>query len=119
MSVLLVAEHDNSKLKAFTLNAISAAAKINADIHVLVAGCGCESVSKEVMSIPLVKKVLLCDSQNYQNYLPENLAPLVLKVSEKYDHIVASANTFGKNFMPRVAAALDVSQVSDVIKIND
>jgi len=119
MSVLLVAEHDNSNLKAFTLNAISAASKINEDIHVLVAGCGCENVSKEAASIPLVKKVLLCDSQNYQNYLPENLAPLVAKVSEKYDHIVASANTFGKNFMPRVAAALDVSQVSDVIKIND
>ena len=119
MSVLLVAEHDNSNLKAFTLNAISAAAKINEDIHVLVAGCECESVSKEVALIPLVKKVLLCDSHNYQNYLPENLAPLVTKVSEKYDHIVASANTFGKNFMPRVAAALDVSQVSDVIKIKD
>ena len=119
MSVLLVAEHDNSNLKAFTLNAISAASKINGDIHVLVAGCKCESVSKEVSSIPLVKKVLLCDSQNYENYLPENLAPLVTKVSEKYDHIVASANTFGKNFMPRVAAALDVSQVSDVIKVND
>ena len=119
MSVLLVAEHDNSNLKTFTLNAISAAAKINEDIHVLVAGCGCESVSKEAASIPLVKKVLLCDSQNYQNYLPENLAPLVTKVSEKYEHIVASANTFGKNFMPRVAATLDVSQVSDVIKIND
>jgi electron transfer flavoprotein alpha subunit len=119
MSVLLVAEHDNSNLKSFTLNAISAASKINEDIHVLVAGYECESVSKEVASIPLVKKVLLCDSKNYQNYLPENLAPLVTKVSEKYDHIVASANTFGKNFMPRVAAALDVSQVSDVIKIND
>ena len=119
MSVLLVAEHDNSSLKAFTLNAISAAAKINEDVHVLVAGCSCENVSKEVASIPLVKKVLLCDSQNYQNYLPENLAPLVTKVSEKYEHIIASANTFGKNFMPRVAAALDVSQVSDVIKIND
>ena len=119
MSVLLVAEHDNSNLKAFTLNAISAASKIDSDIHVLVAGCGCESVLKEVASIPLVKKILLCDSQNYQNYLPENLAPLVTKVSEKYDHIVASANTFGKNFMPRVAAMLDVSQVSDVIKIND
>jgi len=117
MSVLLVAEHDNLNLKAFTLNAITAASKMDVDIHVLVAGCECESVSKEVASIPLVKKVLLCDSQNYQNYLPENLAPLITRVSEKYDHIVASANTFGKNFMPRVAAALDVSQVSDVIKI--
>jgi electron transfer flavoprotein alpha subunit len=119
VSVLLVAEHDNSNLKVFTLNAISAASKINDDVHVLVAGYKCESVSKEVSSIPSVKKVLLCDSQNYENYLPENLAPLVTKISEKYDHIVASANTFGKNFMPRVAAALDVSQVSDVIKIND
>ena len=119
MSVLLIAEHDNSNLKAFTLNAISAASKINEDVHVLVAGSGCEGVSKEVASIPLVKKVLLCDSQNYKNYLPENLAPLITKVSNKYDHIVASANTFGKNFMPRVAAALDVSQVSDVINIKD
>ena len=119
MSVLLVAEHDNLNLKAFTLNAITAASKINEDIHVLVAGCECENVSKEVALIPLVKKVLLCDSQNYKNYLPENLAPLVAKVAEKYEHIVASANTFGKNFMPRVAAMLDVSQVSDVIKIND
>ena len=118
MSVLLIAEHNNSNLKAFTLNAISAASKIDEDIHVLVAGFECENVSKEVSSIPLVKKVLLCDSQNYKNYLPENLAPLVTKVSEKYEHIVVSANTFGKNFMPRVAAALDVSQVSDVIKIN-
>ena len=118
MSVLLVAEHDNSNLKTFTLNAISAASKIDSDVHVLVVGYQCESVSKEVASIPLVKKVLFCDSENYQNYLPENLAPLVTKISDKYDHIVASANTFGKNFMPRVAAALDVSQVSDVIKIN-
>jgi len=118
MSVLLIAEHDNSKLKPFTFNAITAASKIDSDVHVLVAGTSCENVSKETANIPLVKKVLLCDSPNYQNYLPENLAPLVIKVSEKYDHIVASANTFGKNFMPRVAASLDVSQVSDVIKIN-
>ena len=118
MSVLLVAEHDNSNLKTFTLNAISAASKIDSDVHVLVVGYQCETVSKEAASIPLVKKVLFCDSENYQNYLPENLAPLVTKISDKYDHIVASANTFGKNFMPRVAAALDVSQVSDVIKIN-
>ena len=118
MSVLLIAEHDNSKLKPFTFNAITAASKIDSDVHVLVAGTSCENVSKEVANIPLVKKVLVCDSPNYQNYLPENLAPLVIKVSEKYNHIVASANTFGKNFMPRVAAALDVSQVSDIIKVN-
>ena len=118
MSVLLVAEHDNAKLKPFTLNAITAASKMDSEVHVLVAGTNCENVSKELATIPLVKKILMCDSPNYQNYLPENLAPLVTKVSEKYDHIVASANTFGKNFMPRVAATLDVSQVSDIIKVN-
>ena len=117
MSVLLIAEHNNAKLKPFTLNAITAASKMDADVHVLIAGTNCENVAKEIAIIPLVKKVLLCDSPNYQNYLPENLAPLVTKVSEKYDHIVTSANTFGKNFMPRVAAALDVSQVSDIIKV--
>ena len=100
MSVLLIAEHDNSNLKTFTLNAITAASQMDTNVHVLVAGYGCENVSKEVSSIPLVKKVLICDSKNYQNYLPENLAPLVTKISAKYDHIVASANTYGKNFMP-------------------
>ena len=119
MSVLLIAEHDNAKLKPFTLNAITAASKIDGEVHVLVAGSGCENVSKEVASIPIVKKVLWCDSPNYLNYLPENFAPLVTKAAEKYDHIVASANTFGKNFMPRVAAALDVSQVSDIIKVSN
>ena len=118
MSILIVAEHDNSNLKVFTLNAINAASKIDGEIHVLIAGSKCENVSKEVAAVPLVKKVLVCDSPNYKNYLPENLAPLVIKISDKYDYIVASANTFGKNFMPRVAAALDVSQISDVIKID-
>ena len=118
MSVLLIAEHDNKNLKPFTLNAITAASKIDSDVHVLVAGAGCDNVSKEVASVSSVKKVLVCDSPNYQNYLPENLAPLVIKVSDKYDQIVASANTFGKNFMPRVAAALDISQVSDIVKVN-
>jgi len=118
MSVLVVAEHDNSKLKTFTLNAINAASKIDPDIHVLVAGNKCESVCKELAAVPLVKKVLQSDSPNYENYLPENLTPLIIKLADKYTHITASANTFGKNFMPRVAALLDISQVSDIIKIN-
>jgi len=118
MSILVIAEHDNLNLKTFSLNAINAASKIDTDIHVLVAGSKCENVCKEVAAIPLVKKVLQSDSSNYENYLAENLTPLVVKLAEKYTHIAASANTFGKNFMPRVAALLDISQVSDIIKVN-
>ncbi len=118
MSVLVIAEHDNKNLKVFSLNTINAASKIDVDIHVLVAGHKCENVCKEIATIPLVKKVLHSDSVNYENYLAENLTPLVVKLANKYTHIIASANTFGKNFMPRVAALLDLSQVSDVIKIN-
>ena len=73
---------------------------------------------KKQLPVPLVKKVLQSESTNYANYLAENLTPLIVKLAEKYTHIIASANTFGKNFMPRVAALLDTSQVSDVIKVN-
>jgi len=119
MSILLIAEHNNSNLKVFTLNAITAASKIDKEIHVLVAGNKSENVAKEVAAIPLVKKVLHSDSVNYENFLAENLTPLIVKVSESYTHIIASANTFGKNLMPRVSALLDSSQISDVIKINN
>ena len=118
MSVLVIAEHDNSNLKSFSLNAINAASKIESDVHVLVVGNKCENVCKEVAAIPLVKKVLQSDSDNYENYLAENLTPLVVKLADKYTHLIAPANTFGKNFMPRVAALLDTSQVSDIIKVN-
>ena len=118
MSVLLIAEHNNSNLKVFTLNAIGAASKIDADIHVLVAGNKCENVAKEAAAVPVVKKVLHSESPNYENYLAENLTPLIVRLAENYTHIISSANTFGKNFMPRVAALLDTSQISDIIKIN-
>tara|TARA_B100000029_G_scaffold320361_1_gene312713 strand:- start:433 stop:1386 length:954 start_codon:yes stop_codon:yes gene_type:complete len=118
MSVLVIAEHDNKNLKVFSLNTINAASKIDADIHVLIAGHKCENVCKEVAAVPLVKKVLHSDSAKYENYLAENLTPLVVKLANKYTHIITSANTFGKNFMPRVAALLDLSQVSDIVKIN-
>ena len=117
MSVLVIAEHDNSNLKVFTLNTISAASKIDADIHVLVAGNNCENVAKEVAAVPIVKKVLHSESPNYENYLAENLTPLIVKLAENYTHIISSANTFGKNFMPRVAALLDTSQILSLIHI--
>ena len=117
MSILLIAEHDNKELKSFTLNAVTAASQIDADIHVLVAGNNCADVVKAVSEISLVKKVLHVEAEHYKNFLPENLASLVVKISENYSHIVSSANTFGKNLMPRVAALLDTSQVSDIIKV--
>ena len=117
MSVLLIAEHNNKEIRPFTLNAITAASQIDTDIHVLVAGNNCTDVVKAVSEISLVKKVLHAEAEYYENFLPENFAPLVVKINESYSHIISSANTFGKNLMPRVAALLDTSQVSDIIKI--
>ena len=117
MSVLLIAEHNNKEIRPFTLNAITAASQIDTDIHVLVAGNNCADVVKTVSEISLVKKVLHAEAKYYENFLPENFAPLVVKINESYSHIISSANTFGKNLMPRVAALLDTSQVSDIIKV--
>jgi len=117
MSVLLIAEHNNKEIRPFTLNAVTAASQIDTDIHVLVAGNNCADVAKAVSEISLVKKVLHAEAEYYENFLPENFAPLVVKINESYSHIISSANTFGKNLMPRVAALLDTSQVSDIIKI--
>ena len=117
MSVLLIAEHNNNELKIFTLNAVTAASKIDTDVHVLVIGNNCADVAKTVSEIPLVKKVITVEAAHYENFIAENFAPVVTKLSENYTHIVCSANTFGKNLMPRIAAKLDISQVSDIIKV--
>ena len=117
MSVLLISEHNNKDLKPFTLNAITAASQIDEDLHVLVIGNQADSVAKAVSEVPNVKKVIHVDNEIYENYLPENYTPIILKNSENYSHIICSANTFGKNLMPRVAALLDTSQVSDIIKV--
>ena len=119
MSVLLVAEHNNKDLKPFTLNVISAASQINEDVHVLLMGNNADVVAKSISEVSGVKKVIQVDNPIYENYLAENYVPVILKNSESYSHIVSAANTFGKNLMPRVAANLDVSQVSDIIKVID
>jgi len=117
MSVLLIAEHNNKELRPFTLNAITASSQIDTDVHVLLIGKNCSEVAKSLSEIALVKKVLQVEADHYENFLAENFAPLVVKVSKNYSHIISSANTFGKNLMPRVAALLDTSQVSDIIKV--
>ena len=117
MSVLLIAQHNNKEVKPFTLNAITAASQINEDLHVLVIGNKADSVTKSISEVPNVKKVIHVDNEIYENYIAENYTPIIIKHSENYSHIVCSANTFGKNLMPRVAALLDTSQVSDIIKV--
>ena len=94
MSVLLIAEHNNKEIRPFTLNAITAASQIDSDLHVLVAGNNCVDVAKSVSEISLVKKVLHVEAEHYENFLPENFALLIVKISENYSHIISSANTF-------------------------
>ena len=117
MSILLIAEHNNKEVKPFTLNAISAASQINDDVHVLVLGSNSDPVAKSVSEVPNVKKVIHINNSLYENYLAENFTSAILKLSNNYSHIICSANTFGKNLMPRIAALLDVSQVSDITKV--
>ena len=117
MSVLLIAEHNNKEVKPFTLNAITAASQIDQDLHVLLIGSKADDVAKSLSEVPLVKKVLHIDHEIYENYIAENYTAAILKHADKYSHIICSANTFGKNLMPRVAALLDISQVSDIIKV--
>ena len=117
MSVLLIAEHNNKEVKPFTLNAISAASQINEDVHVLVIGSNSEEVAKSISQVPNVKKVINVNNPIYENYLAENYTSVIIKLSGNYSHILCSANTFGKNLMPRVAALLDVSQISDITKV--
>ena len=117
MSVLLIAEHNNKEVNPFTFNAITAASQINDDLHVLVLGYEAEDVVKSLSEVPNIKKVIHVDDEIYKNYIAENYTSAIVKHAENYSHIVSSANTFGKNLMPRIAALLDTSQVSDIIKV--
>ena len=114
MSILVIAEHDNSELKTATLNTVAAGMAIGGDIDILVAGSDCDSVADSASQVPGVSKVLLANKETYKNSLAENLGNLVVELAEGYSHILAPATTSGKNFMPRVAAKLDVSQISDI-----
>ena len=117
MTILIIAEHNNVQLKADTAKTLTAAAAIGGDIHVLVAGHNCQSVAAEAAALQGVSKVLLADAVVYQHQLAEEIAALVLSVASGYSHILAAATTHGKNFLPRVAALLDVGQISDIIAV--
>lgn len=115
--ILVYAEHDNSSLKAETLKTVAAAQKIGGDIHLLVAGHNCGAVAEEAAKVSGVAKVLVADNAAYANQLAENVSLLVTELAGDYDAIIATALTTGKNFMPRVAALLDVAQISDIIGV--
>ncbi len=117
MSALVIAEHDGTGLKKATLHAVTAAAKCGGDVHVLVAGEGARAAADAAAKVAGVSKVLLADGPAYANMLPENAAPLIAGLAKGYGHVLAAATTNGKNVMPRVAALLDVAQVSEAIEI--
>ena len=117
MTALVVAEHNNEELKPVTLNTVTAALELDQDTHILIAGNGCSVVAEEAAKISGVAKVLLVESDAYENFLAENIATLVSNISGDYDFILAPTTTNGKNVMPRVAALQDVSQISDISAI--
>ncbi|WP_275269998.1 electron transfer flavoprotein subunit alpha/FixB family protein [Limnobacter sp. P1] len=117
MSVLVIAEHDNQSIKPATLNTIAAAQKIGGDIHVLVSGKGCGAAAEQAAKAAGVAKVLLADSDSLGDQLAENLAAQILAVAGNYGHILAPSTSVGKNVLPRVAAKLDVAQISDIISV--
>ena len=117
MTVLVIAEHDNQMLKSATLNAVTAASRLSDDIHVLVAGSQCANVAEQAARVAGVTRVRMADAAHYGHTLAENLAALVVKVAPEYSHVLAPATTTAKNVMPRVAALLDVAQVSDIVAV--
>ena len=117
MGILIVAEHDNAELKPATLNTVTAAAAIGGEIDLLVAGEGCGGVAEAAAKVAGIARVLIADDPAYGHGLAENLAPLVVSLAAGYGHVLAPATTAGKNLMPRVAALLDVAQVSDIVGV--
>jgi|TARA_Y100001933_G_scaffold136100_1_gene135268 electron transfer flavoprotein alpha subunit len=117
MSILVVADHDNESLNAATRVSVAAAKEIGGDVHVLVAGENCRGVADEAAKVDGVAKVLLADNAAYGHSLAENLAALVAELAADYDHVLTAHTTVGRNFLPRVAALLDVAQISDIVEV--
>ncbi len=117
MAILVIAEHDNSTLKGATLNAVTAASQVGGELHLLVAGEGCGAAAEATAQVAGVSKVLVADNAAYAHQLAENLSKLVAELGKDYSHVIAPATTTGKNVMPRVAALLDVAQLSDITAV--
>jgi electron transfer flavoprotein alpha subunit len=117
MTTLVIAEHDNASLKTATLNAVTAAVKIGGDVHVLVAGSGCAGVAQAAAQVAGVATVKLADAAHYADQSAENIAALIIANVEGYTHILAPATSHGKNMLPRVAALLNVAQISDIVGV--
>ncbi|GAB3023328.1 electron transfer flavoprotein subunit alpha/FixB family protein [Bowmanella dokdonensis] len=117
MAILVYVEHDNAHLKAENLKLVNAASKLGDELHLLVAGKGCQAIAEQAAKISGISKVLVADNAVYEHQLAENIAELVAELGKDYSHVLAAATTTGKNFMPRVAALLDVAQISDIIKV--
>ncbi|UVA80806.1 electron transfer flavoprotein subunit alpha/FixB family protein [Pandoraea commovens] len=118
MSILVIAEHDNTAIKSATLNTITAALQCGDDVHVLVAGSNAKAAADAAAQIAGVKKVLLADAAYFGDGLAENIADEVVSIAGNYSHILAPATAYGKNIAPRVAALLDVAQISDITKVD-
>jgi electron transfer flavoprotein alpha subunit len=118
MTILVIAEHDNATIKPATFNTLAAAQKVGADIHIVVAGYNAQSVADAAAKVPGVKKVLLADAVQLAEGLAENVDETVLNIAKDYTHIFAPATAFGKNVVPRIAAKLDVAQISDIIAVD-
>src|SRR6201746_1088246 len=114
MAILVIAEHDNASIKAATLNTVAAATRIGGDIHVLVAGSNAQAAADQAAKIAGVSKVLLADAPQLADGLAENVEGTVLNIAKDYSHILAPATAYGKNIAPRIAAHLDVAQISDI-----
>lgn len=117
MKVLLIAEHDEKKLKAATYHVLTAAKQLGDEIDLLIIGSQCEQLATDASALPNLHQVLLADAPQYAHQLAENSAALVADIAKKYDYVITSATTFGKNLLPRVAALLDVAMLSDVMAI--
>ena len=118
MSALVIAEHDNVSLKGSTLNTITAATQCGGEVHVLIAGHDCQAAAQAATQIAGVTKVLVADAAHFANGLAENAASQALAIANNYSHILAPATAFGKNILPRVAAKLDVGQISEITKVD-